>query len=316
MNLSDLAASVRDHPGLTGKRALAAVADSLGGDGDDAAVLADPGGAGHLVMAAEAIWPPFVAAQPRAAGVAGVVTVLNDLAATGARPLALLDCLVSGDRATAAEVLEGLRAGAALYGVPVVGGHATIDPAAPAGLSTFGVGRARAPLAARNARAGDAVHLAACLEGEMLEGAEGRFFSHLRGPRRARAAADLALLAEAAEAGEARAARDVSMPGVAGSLLQLCESAGGLGVALDLEALPVPPGVGLGEWILAFPSYAFLVVGDTPALTRRFAGAGLACARLGTLDATGVLRLAAGGREEPVWDLSREDLTGLRPPAR
>ena len=316
MNLSLLATTVRDHPGLRGKRELAAVAAALGGDGDDAAVIADPGGEGHLVMAAEAIWPPFVAARPRAAGVAGVVTVVNDLAATGARPLALLDCLVSGDRATADEVLAGLRAGADLYGVPVVGGHATVDPAAVPGLSTFGVGRARAPLAARNARAGDGVHLAACLEGEMLQGAEGRFFSHLRGPRRARAAADLALLAEAAEAGEAWAARDVSMPGVAGSLLQLCESAGGLGCALEVGALPVPPGVDLGEWILAFPSYGFLLVGDTDALGRRFGAAGLTLARIGTLDASGALRLRADGREEPVWDLAVEDLTGLRPPAR
>ena len=71
----------------------------------------------------------------------------------------------------------------------------------------------------------------------MVAGAGGRsFFSHLRGPRRrARAARTSTLLAEAAEAGEAWAARDVSMPGVAGSLLQLCESAGGLGCALDLD---------------------------------------------------------------------------------
>lgn len=302
---------MRDHPGLRGKRELAAVAAALGGDGDDAAVLADA--EGHLVMAAEAIWPPFVAAQPRAAGIAGVVTVLNDLAASGARPLALLDCLVCGDRAVAAAVLEGLRAAAALYGVPVVGGHATIDAGAPAGLSTFALGRARAPLAARNARAGDAVHLAVCLEGEMLPGAEGRFFSHLRGPRRQRAASDLLLPADAAEAGEAWAARDVSMPGVAGSLLQLCESAGGLGCALDVDAVPVPDDVALGDWMLAFPSYAFLLVGDTGALARRFEGAGLTFARIGALDDTGVLRLRAGGGEEPVWDLRREPLTGLGP---
>ena len=85
MNLSLLAATVRAHPGLTGKRELRAVARSLGGDGDDAAVM--PDGDGNLVMAAEAILPAFVAAQPTAAGVAGVVTVVNDLAATGARPL-------------------------------------------------------------------------------------------------------------------------------------------------------------------------------------------------------------------------------------
>lgn len=299
------------HPGLRGKRDLAAVARTLGGDGDDAAVL--PDGDGYLVMAAEAIWPPFVAAQPRAAGVAGVVTALNDVAATGGRPIALLDCLVAGDATLAEDLLTGLRAGADLYGVPVVGGHATIDAGTPPALSTFAVGRTRAPLRAANARAGDAVSLVACLEGEMLPGAEGAFFSHLRGPRRARARDDLDLLATVAEAGEAWAARDVSMPGVAGSLLQLCESAGGLGCALDLDALPVPPGVALEEWLIAFPSYAFLMVGDPGALAARARAAGLACARVGTLDGGGRLRLRAGGAEELVWDLAAEPLTGLSP---
>jgi selenophosphate synthetase-related protein len=313
MNLPRLARAVREHPGVRGKRDLAAVAATLGGDGDDAAVLVD--GDGHLVMAAEAILPAFVAAQPHAAGVAGVVTVLNDLAATGARPVALLDCVVAGSRRAAEEVLGGLRAGAGLYGVPVLGGHATIEADAAPGLSTFAVGRARSPLSARNARPGDPVSLAACLEGEAIVGAGGSFFSHLRGPRRDRAAADLALLAEAADAGEAWAARDVSMPGVAGSLLQLCESAGGLGCALDLDALPAPAGLALDRWLLTFPSYGFLLVGDPAALAARFGAAGLACAQVGTLDDSGALRLAAGGREEPVWDLAREPLTGLRPPA-
>jgi selenophosphate synthetase-related protein len=299
------------HPGLRGKRDLMAVARTLGGDGDDAAVIGD--GEASLVMAAEAIWPPFVASQPRAAGVAGVVTVLNDLAATGARPIALLDCLVAGDDTVAGELLAGLRDGADLYGVPVVGGHATIDAAAAPSLSTFAVGRAIAPLRARNARAGDAVSLVACLEGEMLAGAEGAFFSHLRGPRRSLAREDLALPAAAAEAGEAWAGRDVSMPGVAGSLLQLCESAGGLGIALDLEALPVPAGVALEQWILAFPSYAFLLVGDPDALAARAGAAGLTCGRLGVLDDSGRLRLRAGDEEQLVWDLGAEPLTGLSP---
>src|SRR5687767_8766211 len=105
MNLPALARAVREHPGLRGKRELTTVAAAFGGDGDDAALVED-GDAGSLVLAAEAIHPAFVAAQPRAAGVAGVVTVLNDLAATGARPLALLDCLVAGSRRVAEQVLE------------------------------------------------------------------------------------------------------------------------------------------------------------------------------------------------------------------
>ncbi len=311
MNLTSLADAVRRHPGLRGKRSLGAVAAVLGGDGDDAAVVAE--GEGHLVMAAEVIRPGFVAAQPGAAGVAGVVTVVNDLAATGARPLALLDCLVAGGRAEAEAVLGGLRAGAALYGVPVVGGHATIEEGLAPALSTFGVGRAHATLRARDARPGDRVTLVACLEGEMVAGEDGDHFSHLRGPRRDRARSDLELLPEAAEAGEAWAARDVSMPGLAGSLLQFCESAGGLGCALDLDALPVPAGTTLERWLLAFPSYAFLLAGDPGALAARARARGLTAAEIGTLDASGVVRLAASGAEQPVWDLGAEALTGLRP---
>ncbi len=314
MNLSLLAGLVRAHPGLRGKRELGAVASTLGGDGDDAAVI-DEGAAGHLVMAAEAIRPEFVASQPGPAGVAGVVTVVNDLAATGARPLALLDCLVAGDRPVAEAVLAGLRTGAALYGVPVVGGHATIEDGLAPALSTFGVGRARATLRARDARAGDHVTLVACLEGEMVAGEDGDHFSHLRGPRRDRARSDLELLPEVAEAGEAWAARDVSMPGVAGSLLQLCESAGGLGAELDMDRLPVPAGTTLERWLLAFPSYAFLVVGDHAAIAARAAARGLSASPVAVLDGSGVLRLASAGAREVVWDLGAEPLTGLRPGA-
>ncbi len=73
------------------------------------------------------------------------MTVLNDLAATGARPLALLDCLAAGSRRVAEQMLEGLRIGAGLYGVPVLGGHATVEDGAARALSTFAVGRVRAP---------------------------------------------------------------------------------------------------------------------------------------------------------------------------
>lgn len=312
MNLSDLARTLREHPGLTDKRALALVADTVGGDGDDAALV--PDGDGFLVMAAEAIWPPFVAANPRAAGIAAVVTTVNDVAAEGGRPLAILDTLVAGDEGLAREVLAGIGAGAALYGVPVVGGHTTVEPGAPPALSAVAVGRAVRPLRGAAARAGDAVCLVACLEGEAVPDAGGGvFFSHLRGPRRGRAAADLGLVADAAEAGEAWSGRDVSMPGLAGSLLQLLEGAGGLGCALDLERVPTPRGLAPHEWLRAFPSYGFLLVGDPESLGRRFGAAGLACAPIGRLDASGRLRLARAGEEALVWDLGEEPLTSLGP---
>ncbi len=290
------------------------MAATLGGDGDDAALI-DIVDQYAGVLAAEAIRPELIAADPRVAGIAGVVTVLNDVAATGARPMALLDTVVGSDEIVRG-ALEGIAAAARLYGVPVMGGHTTVLEGAPA-LSTFAVGWTGRPLRAANARPGDAVCLAVCLDGELVTGADGStFFSHLRGSRRDRAASDLALLAEAAETGEAWSARDVSMPGVAGSLLQFLESAGVLGCALDVDAIPVPPGVALEEWITTFPSYAFVVCGRADALGRRFGAAGLACRQVGVLDETGVLRLRSGPDEVVVWDLRSEPLAELRPGER
>lgn len=314
LDLEGLAERAREHPGLRAKRALRSVAEVVGGDGDDAALVALPSGTGTLAAGAEAIWPPFVERAPHAAGVAGVVAAVNDLAATGADPLGILDTVTAGDSATAETILKGLRAGAELYETPLLGGHLTIEAGLAPSVSTMAVGFAERPLSGRHARAGDALCLVSCLEGEPLDGADGElFFSHLRGPRRESVASDVRLLAAAAAAGDAWAARDVSMPGIVGSLVQLLESAGGLGCSLDVPAIEAPADIPLGDWMGCFPSFGFLLVGDAEALLSRFRGAGLTASRVGTLDDSGVLRLTDGGRAAEVWDLGANPLTGLGP---
>jgi selenophosphate synthetase-related protein len=120
-------------------------------------------------------------------------------------------------------------------------------------------------------------------------------------------------LVDVAEQGLAHAARDVSMPGVAGSLLQMIEGAG-CGATLDLDALPKPEGAPLERWLLTFPSFGFLLAAapeNAQRAAEAFTRRGLACAPCGSFDATRVLRLAAGGHELPVWDLRSNPLTGL-----
>jgi selenophosphate synthetase-related protein len=120
-------------------------------------------------------------------------------------------------------------------------------------------------------------------------------------------------LVEVAERGLCHAARDVSMPGVAGSLLQMLEVAG-CGAALDVDAVPRPKGAPMERWIVTFPSFGYLLAAPEPNVQEAcavFERRGLACARCGELDASSVLRLAAGGVEAPVWDLRSNPLTGL-----
>jgi hypothetical protein len=101
------------------------------------------------------------------------------------------------------------------------------------------------------------------------------------------------------------------MPGVAGSLLQMIETAG-CGAVLDLDLLPRPAGAALERWLLTFPSFGFLLAAppsQAEAAQAVFAGHGLTCAPCGAFEAGRALRLAAGSSSVEVWDLAREPLT-------
>ena len=307
--LKALADAVRSAPGVLGKRDLPIVR-RLAGDGDDAA-LVEHGGE-FLVVCGEAISPPFLEADPFGAGGAAVVTNVSDVRAMGGRPLAIVDMLVSPDREHAATVLDGIEWAADLLGVPVVGGHLTIGH--PPALSASCTGIAARPLRGAAAVPGDVLLAAFALDGRYMSDVQPFFTAlHDRAPELLRT--DGEALVEVAERGLCHAARDVSMPGVAGSLLQMIEGAG-CGATLDLDRLPRPPGADLERWLLTFPSFGFLLAArpeHVEAACEAFTRRGLACAPCGAFDDTRVLRLSAGGAEAPAWDLARAPLTGLGP---
>ncbi len=305
-----LAAAIGDLPALHAKRDLRLVR-RLGavGDGDDGALIAH--GEEWIVLCGEAMLPSYVAAQPRAAGASAVVTNVADVRAMGGRPLAILDMLVSPDEAHAELVLEGLAWAAQLLGVEVVGGHLTLG--AQAALSATCTGIARRPLRAAAARPGDVLLGAFCLEGRYMSD-EHDFFSSLRDRAPERLRSDGDALVEVAEEGLCHAARDVSMPGAAGSLLQLLEAAG-CGAVLDVDRLPRPQGVSIERWLRTFPSFGFLLAAATPedaeAAREMFTRRGLACEVCGAFEQSRRLDLRSGAERATVWDLAITPLTGL-----
>jgi uncharacterized protein len=314
--LEEIAAAVRALPGLRAKAAIAVVADVLGssdwsaGPGDDGATVAS--GGETVVVGGEAMLPAFVQADPFAAGVAAMLTNVNDLAAMGAAPLALVDTIVASE-AVARRALEGLRHASGLYQVPIVGGHLTIHDGPPA-LSAFGLGRATPGkvLSVRNAAPGQSLLLAGCIEGAMRP--DFPFFGSFDA-RGGELAGDVRTLAAVAADGAAVAAKDVSMAGILGSLGMLLEC-GGLGVTVDLDALPRPAGVAMVQWLGCFPCLVFLLCAPPDRekdCMAAFHERGLVAEAIGTLDDSGVLRIAAGGETADVLDVRNEPVTGLPP---
>jgi selenophosphate synthetase-related protein len=311
-DLNAFASDLRNLPGVRSKAHIGLVAEVFGrgdwyaGPGDDGAVL--PDGEGSVVVGGEAILPAFVAQDPYGAGIAAVLANVNDLAAMGAVPVALLDTVVGREDVTR-EVLRGMHWAAQLYDVPVVGGHLTRTDGPPS-LSAFGVGRAQRVLSATHAAPGQVLVVGCCLDGRMRE--DFLFFPSFD-ERGEQLAGDVRLLPELAASGVAVAAKDVSMAGLVGSLAMLLEP-GRLGVDLDLDVLPVPEGVPLLDWLSCFPCLAFLLTCPADRVedcVGAFRARGLTAQPLGVLTDGGQVRLVRAGQAATVFDLTVQGVTRL-----
>jgi uncharacterized protein len=313
--LAALAQSVREHPGLLGKSVIKLVSDVFGpsdwlrGPGDDGASV--PVAGTNVIACGEALWPPFVTADPFGAGVAAVLTNVNDLAAMGATPLGIIDTVVADD-VVARRALEGMRYASDIYAVPLLGGHLTRHDGQPS-ISAFGIGTTANPLSVTNITAGQRLVIACAVEGDMR--ADFPFFRSFEA-RADRVAGDIRVLAAVADCGACVAAKDISMAGLVGSLAMLLEH-GKFGVTVDLDLVPRPVDVPLERWLGCFPSFGFLLCvppGREDACIAAFQRRALEAAVVGEIDTTGQVALRRGRDRVTVLDVSTSTVTGLGRP--
>jgi len=178
--------------------------------GDDGAPV--PGS--DLVAACDAILPSMVERDPEWAGWCSVLVNVNDLAAMGATPVGLLDALGARDRSFASRILAGLRRASHTYDVPVLGGHTQLG--VPAALSVTALGRAAHPIRGGGGRPGQRIRLTVDTAGGWRRGYAGRQWDSSSRRRTPELRTMLASVAMARPA----AAKDVSMAGLAGTLVR------------------------------------------------------------------------------------------------
>ncbi|HTZ01053.1 MAG TPA: sll0787 family AIR synthase-like protein [Xanthobacteraceae bacterium] len=312
--LREIVATLRQSRGIAAKRDIASVAarlalstDSPIAVGDDCAAI--PDGEGYLLLAIEGFINEFVARDPWFAGWCGVMVNVSDVAAMGGRPLAVVDAMWADGDDKAAPLLAGLRAAAAAYGVPLVGGHTNLRTDRGQ-LAVAILGRARRLLTSFDARPRDRLIAAIDLRGAYREPFANWEAATDAPPARLRA--DLELLPAIAESGLAVAAKDISQGGVVGTAMMFAECSR-LGVTIEIGRVPKPDTVALERWLQTFPSYGYLLAvseGNVPAVLGRFEGRGIAAADCGVFTAEPRVMLRDGDRAETLWDFGREPLIG------
>ena len=334
-DLHSLVAQLRASRGFTHKRDISSVMAQLGApfgvttlpNGDDCAVLPEPGGAAQLLFAIEGLVQDFVEAMPWFAGYSGVLVNLSDVAAMGGRALAVVDALWAGDEATAHALLAGMRAACERYGVPLVGGHSNLQSQSGQ-LAVAVLGRAQRLISSFAAQPGDRLLVAVDLRGHWQDPYP--FWDASTAAPVARLRADLELLPRLAEGGWVDAGKDISMAGVLGSTLMLLESSG-VGATLDLGCLPRPALLGVGHaaaspsaqaawlrWLCAFPSFGFVLSvrpQQVAAVLAQFAQHDIACADVGEVQAGSALLLTQGAQRAQLWDHAELPFIAARRPS-
>ncbi len=276
-------------------------------NGDDAAAIPQPDGS-YLLLAADGMRADFVAADPWFAGWSAVMVNIADIAAMGGRPWAVVDVLYLGGEDDE-RIYEGMQAASEAFSVPVVGGH-TCRTQGQSVVSAAVLGRAEKIIKSSGARPGDTLLCAVDLRGSF------------RGPTAFNAAttahpsklrSQIELLSLLAQDELVRAGKDISNAGICGTVAMLLE-ASSVGATVDLEAICAPDGIDPLRWLMAFPSYGYVLSvapDDTTEVCRRFDALGVACSAIGTITKAPWFQLRQGQDQTTLLDMS-SPLTGFR----
>ncbi|MEO1394424.1 MAG: sll0787 family AIR synthase-like protein [Cyanobacteria bacterium J06634_5] len=316
--LPDLIATLRAAPSIWHKQDIQTAAIALGqyvpdaaGNpirlGDDCAAI--PDGDGYLLLAAEGIWPQLVTQDPWFAGWCAVMVNLSDIAAMGGRAIAIVDALWSQSTEASQPLLKGMQDAANAYGIPIVGGH-TNTHSPYDGLAVAIMGRSQHLITSFEAQPGDSLMVAINLEGTYY--GDYSFWNAATTADPAQLKKQLALLPKLAESGLCSAGKDISMGGLAGTLLMLCE-ASGCGALLDLEGIPKPANTDWHKWLTSFPSFGFLLSvppANAQQVTDLFSLQGITCQTVGEIIANPQVSIQHFGESALFWE-GKSPLTGF-----
>jgi putative methanogenesis marker protein 2 len=274
--------------------------------GEDAAVIEHHGEA--LLLAADGIWSRLMEADPYWAGYCSVLVNIHDIAAMGGRPIALVDVFSIANPAIQALVVKGMHDASEQFGVPIVGGHLHPDaPYSVIDVSILGCARLDSIIYSHTAVEGDRVVMAIDLTGRVHPSCMLNWDSVTMKPP-AVVRAQIALLETIGRSHLVTAGKDISNPGLIGTLGMLLEVSG-KGAQIDLGLIPKPDLVAnnmtFEQWVKVYPGMGFVLTAkdrDVPELARRFASVGMTAKAIGTVDTSNELRICYNGDETQVFD--------------
>jgi putative methanogenesis marker protein 2 len=280
--------------------------------GEDCAVIDIGDKEKFLLFKAEEMWHDLVSADPKFAGYCSVLAAVNDVSVKGGTPIAIVDTLASTSPSIRDRIVEGMVSGCMKFNVPVVGGH--LNPDAPfnsLSVAIIGIVKKNSLLRSSTACPGDLILVAIDMDGHFHNMFKFAWdtTSH---KSKAEVANRLNAIREVASSRASTAAKDISNPGLVGTLGMLLH-AGNVGGVINLAEIPIPQGIDMDRWLKAYPGFGLVLTvqpknrNDCLSIFRKH---GVEAKVVGKVDDSGKLLIEDGKSSVEIFDFRKDKLSG------
>jgi uncharacterized protein len=315
--------AVREYEGVKRKHAIGEMVKAVRIDapeviasfGEDAAVIRH--GDEALLLAADGIWSKLMEADPYWAGYCSVLVNIHDIAAMGGKPLALVDVFSIAPGSSKEQVIRGMHDASLQFGVPIVGGHLHPDtPYSVIDVAILGVADVDSVIYSHTAQEGNRVIAAIDLSGRVHPSCILNWDSvTMKSPAYVRA--QIRLLEELGKAHLVTAGKDISNPGIIGTLGMLLEVSN-KGASIDLDAIPRPDlkqnNMTFEQWVRMYPGMGFILTANEDRVAEvcsRFEKVGITAKPIGTVDSSRELKITYRDDTTPVFNFARNGIMRL-----
>lgn len=322
MELEALVQSIRNHPGVTRKQMIHEVIHFipnishnriLASCGEDAAVIEFDDSV--LLLAADGIMEPLMKASPYYAGYYSVLVNINDIAAMGGIPLAMVDILSMKDQKICAQVMKGVEAAIRKFGVPLVGGHTHPDCDYHAiDVAILGTAKRNEVVYSHTAEVGDDIIFAMDLDGFYPDAIPYAWDTTTRKEGEV-VRKQILIINRISSLGLLHSGKDMSNPGSIGTLGMLLETSG-KGGYVDIDKIPRPVNSDFIQWIRAYQGCGFVLTcapSNSNKIINILSEVGITATVVGSIENSSRLELELNGERAVVFDFSKEFITGCKP---
>jgi putative methanogenesis marker protein 2 len=327
MNLGSIAESIRSFVGVTRKMPIVEITkrmheiagsiitpgvNVIGSFGEDCAVIDIGSKERYLLFKTEEMWHKLVEADPKFAGYCSVLVNVNDVTVKGGKPIAIVDTLATVSRDIRDKIVDGIVEGCRKFNVPVVGGH--LNPDSPFNrltVSIIGMVPKKSLIRSDTAQPGDMILVAVDLDGHFHN-----LFKSAWDTTTHKSKDDIEIrfkaIHEIADNGVATAAKDISNPGVVGTLGMLLDGSN-VGGEMDPAKIPKPPGVDIEDWLKVYPGFGVVLTASSENIDRcvsEFRKCGIDAGVVGKVDRSRKLFFRDPKSSIEVFDFRRDRISG------